>query len=49
MKNYAQALKDYSEAVRLDPKESVYYKNRGITYFKIENTNQAISDFTKAI
>jgi tetratricopeptide (TPR) repeat protein len=49
MNNYAQSLKDYSEAVRLDPKESVYYKNRGITYFNIENMNQAMIDFNKAI
>jgi tetratricopeptide (TPR) repeat protein len=49
MENYAQALKDYTEAIKLDPKDSAYYYNRGMTYSKIENTNQAIIDFTKAI
>jgi tetratricopeptide (TPR) repeat protein len=39
MKNYAQALEDYTQAIRLNPKESVYYYNRGDTYSKIENTN----------
>jgi tetratricopeptide (TPR) repeat protein len=39
MKNYAQALEDYTQAIRLDPKESVCYYNRGITYSDIENTN----------
>jgi tetratricopeptide (TPR) repeat protein len=40
MKNYAQALKYYSEAIRIDPKESVCLYNRGITYYKInKNTN----------
>jgi tetratricopeptide (TPR) repeat protein len=42
-------LKDYSDAIRLDQNYSVYHYNRGLTYFKIENTNQAIIDFTKAI
>jgi tetratricopeptide (TPR) repeat protein len=37
--NYAQALKDYSTAIELDPKGSVYYYNRALTYYKIENTN----------
>jgi tetratricopeptide (TPR) repeat protein len=49
MNNYAQALKDFSEAIRLDPKDSVYYYNSGVTYSKIQNTNKAIIDFTKAI
>ncbi len=49
MKNYAQALKDYSDAIRFDPNNPVYYYNRGMTYSDIENINQAIIDFTKAI
>ncbi len=42
-------MKDYSEAIKFDQKYSVYYYNRGLTYSKIENTNQAIIDFTKSI
>ncbi len=42
-------MKDYSEAIKFDPNYSVYYYNRGLSYFNIENTNQAIIDFTKAI
>ncbi len=49
MENYAQALKDYSDAIRFDQNYSVYHYNRGMTYSKIENPNQAIIDFTKAI
>ncbi len=43
---YAQALKDCSEAIKIDPKNSVYYYNRGMTYSDIENTDKAIIDFT---
>jgi tetratricopeptide (TPR) repeat protein len=49
MENYDQALKDFSEAIRLDPKVSFLYRNRGIIYYKIENMNQAIIEYTKAI
>jgi tetratricopeptide (TPR) repeat protein len=42
-------LEDCSEAIRLGPKNSDYYYNRGNTYSKIQNTKQAIIDFTKAI
>jgi Flp pilus assembly protein TadD len=49
MQNYTQALEDYSEAIRFDPTNSVYYNNRGNIYSKIENTNQASIDFNKAI
>jgi tetratricopeptide (TPR) repeat protein len=46
MENYAQALKDYSKAIRIDPKDSVLYYKRGKAYSKIKNTSQAIIDFT---
>ncbi len=49
MQNYAQALKDYSEGIRLDPEEPAHYYNRGQAFLSIENNNQAIIDFTKAI
>jgi tetratricopeptide (TPR) repeat protein len=49
MKNYNQALKDYSEAIKFDPIQSFNYFCRGLTYYKIQNTNLAMIDFTKAI
>jgi tetratricopeptide (TPR) repeat protein len=39
MKNYGQALNDYSTAIELDPKYLVYYYNRGKAYSDVENTN----------
>ncbi len=42
-------MQDFSEAIRLNPKKSSYYLNRGLVYFSIENNNKAIDDFTKAI
>ncbi|MDR2904920.1 MAG: tetratricopeptide repeat protein [Helicobacteraceae bacterium] len=49
LRNYDQAVKDYTQAIALDPKDDQAYHNRGGAYCKLGNYDQAIADFTKAI
>ncbi|MEZ6123966.1 MAG: tetratricopeptide repeat protein [Planctomycetaceae bacterium] len=43
------AIKDYDEAIRLDPKESVYHNLRGIAKWNLDDYAGAIKDFDEAI
>jgi tetratricopeptide (TPR) repeat protein len=47
--NLDGALADFSEAIRLDPKFSDAYVQRGQAMFKNGNADRAISDFTQAL
>ena len=47
--DYDQAIDDYTEALRLKPKDAVAYKVRGDAYEKQRNYDKAIADYTKAI
>jgi tetratricopeptide (TPR) repeat protein len=42
-----QAILDYTKAISLDPQNSFAYFNRGISYDKKANYNEALEDFTK--
>jgi tetratricopeptide (TPR) repeat protein len=44
-----QAIADYTEAIRLDPKGATAYNNRGDSYAKKGEYDQAIADYTEAI
>ena len=44
-----RAIKDYSEAIRLDPKYVVAYFNRGSVYSYKGDYDRAIKDFDEAI
>jgi uncharacterized caspase-like protein len=44
-----RAIADLSEAIRLDPKYTLAYKNRGQAYFVINGHDQAIADYSAAI
>ncbi len=46
---YDQAIADYNEAIRLNPKDAHAYFNRAIAYGKKGNYDQAIADLTEAI
>ena len=47
---HQQAIKDFNQAIRLDPKFAEAYNNRGIAYGKGKGQyGQAIADYTKAI
>jgi tetratricopeptide (TPR) repeat protein len=44
-----QAISDFNEAIRLDPKNAAAYNNRGLAYQSVKNSPQAISDYSQAI
>ena len=46
--DYAKALADYTEAVRIDPKNSKAYNNRGLVYQARGDIDRAIADFNEA-
>ena len=43
------AIRDYTEAIRLNPNNAVYFNNRGIAYESIYNYSRARADFQDAI
>jgi uncharacterized protein (TIGR02145 family) len=47
--DYDQAISDFTEAIRLDPKYALAYSSRGIAYFDKGDYDKAISDFTETI
>jgi len=42
-------VKDYSEAIRLDPEDADLWQGRGVAYFAEREYSQALKDFSKAI
>jgi len=40
--DYAQAIKDFSKAIELDPDYAVAYNNRGLAYYNSGDFEQAI-------
>ena len=46
---YQQAIKDFNQAIRLDPKFAEAYNNRGSAYYGKGQYDEAIADYTKAI
>jgi len=49
LERYNQAIEDFSQAIRLDPKNAQYYYKRGITYGNLNQHQRAIEDFNEAI
>lgn len=49
LKNYNQAISNYTQAMKFDPKDPYSYLNRGHCYEELKNYEQAISDYTQAI
>lgn len=47
--DYAQAIADYTEAIKYDPRYPISYNNRGVAYFKTGDNDRAIADYTEAI
>jgi formylglycine-generating enzyme required for sulfatase activity/Tfp pilus assembly protein PilF len=43
------AIADYSEAIKLDPKDAVAYVNRGVAYRAKGDLDHAIADYSEAI
>ena len=48
-KEYENAIKDFSECIRLEPSNSSYYNSRGIAWQVKKDYDKAIEDFTEAI
>jgi tetratricopeptide (TPR) repeat protein len=48
MGEYDKAIADYTQAIRLKPKEAVFYKNRGNAYSKKGDRAKANLDFAEA-
>jgi len=49
VENYQQAVSAYSQAIRIDGNNAVYYCNRAAAYTAMQNFNNAISDCEEAI
>lgn len=43
------AIKDYSEAIKLEPNQSVYYARRGISRLSVGDISDALIDLNKAL
>jgi tetratricopeptide (TPR) repeat protein len=48
-KKYIEAIADFSEAIRLDPKNDSIYYARALAYSKMQNHQKALSDIQQAI
>jgi tetratricopeptide (TPR) repeat protein len=44
-----QAVADYTQAIKIDPRNPKYYNNRGAAHLMAKNYRQAVTDFTEAI
>ncbi|MDR2151642.1 MAG: tetratricopeptide repeat protein [Helicobacteraceae bacterium] len=47
--NMQEAIKQFTQAIKIDPKYAKAYYNRGVVYEKIGDYKQAISDYNQAI
>ena len=45
--DYDKAIADYTEAIRLDPKDAAAYYNRGTSYAHKGDYDKAIADYTE--
>jgi len=48
-RNYAYAIRLFTEALQYDPNNGEIHHNRGMAYSSLENWREAISDFSRAI
>jgi lipoprotein NlpI len=46
--SHGREIADYSEAIRLDPKDAVAYRNLGFAYFNTGNFSEAAADLLRA-
>ena len=49
MKNYAGAIEDYSETLKLEPESARFYYNRGLARLAAKAYDQAIADFNETL
>ena len=48
-KNYVESLKLLNDCLKIDPKNSECYSNRGVVHFALRNFDEAILDYKKSI
>ena len=48
-RHFEEAITEFNEAIRLDPRYVISYVNRGNVYVELEQYERAISDFSDAI
>jgi len=48
-KDYDNAIAEFTEAIKLNPNNAVFYFNSGIAYYQKNDYDNAIANFTKAI
>jgi tetratricopeptide (TPR) repeat protein len=48
-KEYGNAIKEYNQAIRLDPNNASYYTDRGTAWLNKKEYDNAIADFNEAI
>ena len=48
-RRYDSAVKDYSEAIRINPRDADNFYNRGNSYLALDNKNEAINDYDEAV
>ncbi len=46
---YSEAIRDYDQAIRLNPEVARFYIHRGGAYRKLKKVQQAIADFNRAL
>jgi len=49
LKQYEEAIEDYSKAIELNPNDAEAYNNRGTAYDELQHQEEAIGDYSKAI
>lgn len=47
--NYAHAIADYSEAIRLDPQKKHFFVGRGAAYAGQKDSTQSLTDYNEAL
>jgi tetratricopeptide (TPR) repeat protein len=47
--NFAQAIEDFNEAIRLEPKYANAFNNRGVAYRNTGDLDRALTDYDQAI
>jgi tetratricopeptide (TPR) repeat protein len=47
-KNFEEALHHYTEAIKLDPNNHIYYSNRSSCYYHLKNYEHALKDAYKS-
>lgn len=48
-KEYDKAIQDFTEAIKLAPKNAVLYQNRGDSYYNLKQYEKAIQDFNTSL